>query len=85
MREATGAIFVVGDATLRWLQPARLDDRLEITVLAVDIGRASMRIDQQALRGDDVLCEGRIRIACVDAATFRPRRFPEQILAVLTP
>ena len=82
LREASGAIFIVSDTALRYRQPARLDDLLRITVQPLDIGRASMRIAQQAWRGDTLLCEGEIRIGCVDAGTFRPRRFPNEILAL---
>ncbi len=89
LREATGAIFIVSDTALRYLAPARLDDLLTVTVQPVDTGRASMTLQQQAWRhnaGDAaplLLCEGRIRIGCVDAQSFRPRRFPEPVTQVL--
>ena len=76
LREATGAIFVVSETRVRWLQPARLDDELRVTVAVLEAGRASMRIGQQAWRGGELLAEGEIRIGCVDAGTFRPRRIP---------
>ena len=82
LREATGAVFIVSDTALRYRQPARLDDLLRITVQPIEIGRASMRIAQQAWRGEALLCEGEIRIGCVDAGTFRPRRFPNAIQAL---
>jgi acyl-CoA thioester hydrolase len=47
-------------------------------------GQASLHIQQQAWRGDTLLCEGRIRIGCVDEGTFRPRRIPNDVLALLT-
>ncbi len=89
LRDATGAIFIVSDTALRYLAPARLDDLLTVTVQPVDTGRASMTLQQQAWRNNagtspaTLLCEGRIRIGCVDAASFRPRRFPEPVTQVL--
>jgi acyl-CoA thioester hydrolase len=83
LREATGAIFVVGDTQLRFLRPARLDDCLDVTAEPREIGRASIRIAQQAWRGGELLAEGEIRIGCVDAATLRPRRFPDTLLGSL--
>jgi acyl-CoA thioester hydrolase len=84
LREASGAIFVVSETALRYLAPARLDDLLTITVQPVATGRASMTLQQQAWRNIDgadtlLLCEGRIRIGCVDAQSLRPRRFPDPI------
>ena len=83
LREATGAIFVVADTQLRFLRPARLDDLIDVTAAPVETGRASMRLAQQAWRGTELLAEGDIRIGCVDAATLRPRRFPDPLLHAL--
>ena len=83
LREATGAIFVVTHTALRYLQPAKLDDVLQVSAAVVETGRASMRLVQQARRGEELLCEGDIRIGCVDAATLRPRRFPDPLMQAL--
>ncbi len=80
LREATGAIFVVADTRVVYRSPSRLDDLLRVTVELREAGRASMLIAQRALRGDLLLAEGEIRIGCIDAGTFRPRRIPNQIL-----
>ena len=89
LRDDTGVIFVVTDTALRYRAPARLDDLLWITVWPTTRRRASMTLQQQAWRhnGDrpsTLLCEGTIRIGCVDAASFRPCRFPIQITNNLT-
>jgi acyl-CoA thioester hydrolase len=76
MREDTGAIFVVAETRVRYLQPARLDDLLEVTVEVLDAGAATLVIAQQALREGTPLAEGTIRIACVDANSLKPRRIP---------
>ena len=80
LRLDTGAVFIVADTSVRYLSPARLDDLLEITVQIVDAGRASMTLAQQAWRGDALLAQGSIRIGCVDAETFKPRRIPNELL-----
>ena len=76
LRDETGAIFIVAETNVRYLRPARLDDLLDVTVEVLEAGRATMLIAQQALRGPELLAEGTIRIGCVDAATFKPRRIP---------
>ena len=87
LRTDTGAIFVVADTSVRYLSPARLDDLIEVTVLPVDLGRVSMTLQQQAWRHGSapaqLLAEGSIRIGCVDAGTFTPRRIPNGILEKL--
>jgi acyl-CoA thioester hydrolase len=83
LRERTGAIFVVAETALRYHRPARLDDELRVTVVLQEAGRASMAIDQQAWRGEELLAEGRIRIGCVDERTLRPCRIPAEVLQAL--
>ena len=87
-REGEG-MFVVAETSLRYLQPARLDDVLTVTVCLVERGRASVAFQQQVWRGDTLLNEGRIRIGWVqtvpgDAPDAEPRlktgRIPQRIL-----
>jgi len=89
LRHDEGAMFVVTDTTIRYLQPARLDDLLEVSVHVQHAGRARMTIAQQAwrhgAREGGVLAEGTIRIGCVDAGTFKPRRIPISIAGAIDP
>jgi acyl-CoA thioester hydrolase len=86
LRESTGGMFVVGETSLRYLRPARLDDELLVSARLEAAGRASMVIAQDARRKDSgaVLCEGRIRIGWVDTLSLRPARIPPIILESLT-
>ena len=93
LREQTGGMFIVTDARLRYLRPARLDDELIVTASLRVGGRASLTIEQQALLKPEqmipdsppaLLCEGTIRIGWVDAATMRPARIPGSLLERLS-
>lgn len=83
LRERDGAIFVVSEAVLRYHRPARLDDLLDVTVAVREAARASLSLRQRALRGTELLAEGEVRIACVDAPTLKLRRIPPHILSHL--
>jgi acyl-CoA thioester hydrolase len=85
LRDATGGMFIVAETSLRYLQPARLDDELLVTAVLQETGRATLTLSQQALRqpGGDLLAEGTIRIGWVDASTLRPARIPFMILETL--
>ncbi|MBL8330152.1 MAG: tol-pal system-associated acyl-CoA thioesterase [Rubrivivax sp.] len=84
LRESSGAIFVVSETRVRYLLPSRLDDQLIVTAALQDGGRASLLMFQQAWRGAELIAEGEIRIACVDAASFRPRRIPATVMERLS-
>ncbi|MEO7151675.1 MAG: tol-pal system-associated acyl-CoA thioesterase [Burkholderiaceae bacterium] len=84
LRRDHDTIFVVTDTALRYLRPARLDDLIDVTVKVQRSGGASLTIAQQAWRDDagvaTLLAEGTIRIGCVSAGTFAPRRIPTDLL-----
>ena len=88
LREVTGGMFVVGQADVRYIKSARLDDELLVTTSLREAGRASMTIRQQALLvtldGPTLLCEATIRAGWVNADSLKPGRIPEQILQALT-
>ena len=82
-------MFVVAETSLRYLQPARLDDVLTVTVTLVERGRASVAFEQQVWRGETLLNEGRIRIGWVqtmpaekpgDEPRLKTGRIPQRIL-----
>lgn len=82
LAEEVGVLFSVVDLTIHYARPARLDDELEVFTSAAVAGGASMTFDQSVRAQDGrVLAEGRVRVACIDARTFRPRRLPDQIAA----
>ncbi len=85
LRERTGAVFIVTYTALRYRAPARLDDLLDVTVDTFDPGQASLRLAQRVLRDGTLLCSGEIRVACVEAGTFRPRRFPPEVARAINP
>ena len=76
LRTETGAIFVVADTSVRYLQPgaAGRPDRSHRAARRPG-RRVSMTVAQQAWRhggAAQLLAEGSIRIGCVDAGTFTP-------------
>jgi acyl-CoA thioester hydrolase len=83
LRDETGAMFVVAEVQTSYLAPARLDDEITVTVSVIEMGAASMVLEQQAWRSETLLATGRIRIGCVDGATLRPRRIPAPVVTVI--
>ncbi len=71
-----GFVFAVVEVKVNYRRPARLDDEISISCLPVPEGSASIRFQQVIRRGGETLVEGEVRVACVDAGSFRPRRLP---------
>jgi acyl-CoA thioester hydrolase len=77
LAESFGFVFAVVEVAVNYRRPARLDDEIEITCVPVPEGRASIRFKQTVRRGETVLADGEVRVACVDAKSFRPRPLPD--------
>jgi len=78
-------MFVVCDVKVQYLRPAQLDDELVATASLQTLRGASMVMHQRVLRGDEVLAEGDITIACVDRGAMQPRRIPREMVGQLRP
>ena len=61
---------------VRYLEPARFDDQLEIRCSAGDLRGARFRFDYVVERDGQALADGWTLHACVDAETHRPTRVP---------
>ncbi len=71
-----GLLLVVHSAQINYRRPARLDNLLSVTAQIHKLARTYIEFQQQVLRGEELVCEGLIRIACVDAETMKPSALP---------
>jgi acyl-CoA thioester hydrolase len=77
-----GVLFTVSRLEIEFRRPARLDDLLTVRSRADLSGGASIAFSQEVWRDEPVpelLATVQVRVACVDAASFRPRRFPASL------
>ena len=80
-----GIEFVVAEANVRYLAPARFDDELEIGVALDPVGTTSLVSRFTVRRGEDVLTEGTLRHVCVDAQTFAKTPWLDDVRERLAP
>jgi acyl-CoA thioester hydrolase len=81
LKEQHGLMFVVVDLQAQYRRPARYGDELMVTCAIAERTRASLTFEQQIYRGDDLLIEGKVRVACLDANSLRPKALPKEIHA----
>jgi acyl-CoA thioester hydrolase len=86
LRDTENILFTVHSASIDFRQPARFNEALEVTAEIARQRRASLTFAQEIRRagGSEILCQGRVNIACVDASSFKPAPIPEFIRAELT-
>jgi acyl-CoA thioester hydrolase len=83
LKEEHGLMFVVVDLEAHYRKPARYGEMLQVTCAIAESTRASLTFKQEIYRdrlGGELLLEGRVRVACLDAAQYRPRALPPSIL-----
>ena len=85
LRDEAGVVFVVRRVTIDYLSPARFNDQLDVSVGLREMGRASLSVQQERMRGSACLARAEVSRACVDAANFKPVKMPATILQALTP
>ena len=76
-------IFVVRSVQVDYLNPARFNDFLNVSAEVTLAKKVSLNFEQVVTRGEDVLCKGNIRIACLDAKTMKPKTIPDTLLQQL--
>ncbi len=81
--EAGEGAFAVTDLALKYLRPARLDDDVVIESTVAEVSRVTCSLVQKAWRGEDLLAEGRVRVAFV-SPLGRARRLPASFHSAFT-
>jgi acyl-CoA thioester hydrolase len=76
-REAPGFSFVVRSMAIEFFKPAFMDDVLHVVTAPEDVKGASIALRQQCRRGDDLLVDAHVRVACVCGG--RAQRIPKAL------
>jgi acyl-CoA thioester hydrolase len=82
-----GVVFSVVALEAQYRRPARLDDMLSISCEPRWQGGASLVFAQRIWRDPadaELLLSASVRVACLDAATLKPRRLPPVIVRELS-
>ncbi|MFN2382402.1 MAG: tol-pal system-associated acyl-CoA thioesterase [Guyparkeria sp.] len=82
LRDEHRVVFVVARASLEYRRPARFNDALNVTCEVARLRAAGIDFTQRVEQATNstVLCGVSVRVACVDAQTFRPKPIPDLIL-----
>jgi acyl-CoA thioester hydrolase len=73
---AGGMDMVVVEAHAEYVRALRFDDEFAVECACTQVRGASFTFTYELTRGDDPVCRGSTRHACVDRATMRPVRVP---------
>ena len=77
-----GVVFVVTEANCRYRRPARLDDELCIRASVERLSRTRLVFSQQVVRGEELLVEGQVTVACMSLAG-KPCAIPSDLRGLI--
>ena len=83
LRDAAGVVFVVRRVEIDYLSPVRFNEQIEVSVSLHEMGRVSISVKQELMRGSDCLARAEVTLACVDAVRFKPVKIPSPLLQAL--
>jgi len=69
------------EALVRYRRAAFFDDELTLRTELTTLTRASLRFEYAVSRGGEALASGHTRHACLNLATGKPVRVPDEVLA----
>ncbi len=81
--KALGIIFVVRDMQIKWINPACLDDLLDIKVDVELIKKASLLINQHITSDSKNKLTASVTIACLNSQTMKPIAIPKYIVTAM--
>lgn len=79
LRSRDGVIFVVRSMQIKYVQPARFNELLVVSSRLAELGRSRFVFEQKLLRGEEMLNQAKVEVACVAESTFRPTALPTHI------
>jgi len=81
--ERENLIFVVRSVQLDFLQPARFNEQLAVSVVVSACRGASIEFQQEVRRESTVLCSASVKIACLNSDSLKPQRLPSAMIEEL--
>ncbi len=83
LRQEQKLLFAVHSIQINYRRPAVFNDALQTISRIQKSAGASIVFEQSIYRGEELLCDALVRVASLDAETFRPKPIPNFILTEL--
>ena len=79
LKDKLNALFVVHSMQIQFKKPAKFNDLLTITSEFTTIGFGSIIFLQKITLNTQLITEASVKIACINALTFKPSEIPHQV------
>jgi acyl-CoA thioester hydrolase len=84
LADTDGIVFVVAKMNIEFTCPALFDELLNVCSRITGNNGAGLMFEQTVINeSGSVKCRANVHIVCVDTKTFRPKRIPNSIRAII--
>ena len=83
LKDTLNIIFVVHSMQIAFKKPAKFNDMLTVNSKLHKVGHSSFEFLQKIIFNQQALVEAQVKLACVNALTFKPVGIPEPIKSTM--
>lgn len=76
-------LFAVHSMQIEFKRPARLNDALSVKSVLASASGATLLFEQTVFCDGELLCQAKVKVACLNATRFRPMPIPAFMLKEL--
>jgi len=80
LKEDLQIVFVVHSMNIAFKKPAKFNDLLEVSSEIEKLGHGSLVFCQKITLNNQLLVQAQVKLACVNAHTFKPSVIPKPVL-----
>ena len=73
------SIFVIKKCEIEYLAPAKFEDLIEVSVTTTETRNASIVMEQEITKLDQIISRLKVEIVFVDADNFKPKKLPQNL------
>lgn len=83
LREKYAVIFAVRSVNVDYIYPAKFNDELIVSSTVTKKGKASITIEQEITKAQQIICKGVVKVATLDDTSLKPKAMPDVIFEII--
>jgi len=83
LQDDQGIMFVVREANIEFIKPARLFDEISVSASALHVGKIKLVVEQKIYNKTQLLCKATIKLATLQSGSFKLTPMPSSLRCVL--
>ncbi|MFK5912771.1 MAG: tol-pal system-associated acyl-CoA thioesterase [Woeseiaceae bacterium] len=83
LRKKYAVIFAVRSVNIDYMSPAKFNDELMVASTVTKKGKASITIEQEITKAEQIICKGIVKVATLDDTSLKPKAMPNDLFEII--